>query len=95
MVASPLVDRSDECQALRQVLVARRSAAAAADVDVAWMETTLDAEFSLIRQRQADAGLGWLTASSDELPAPMDAMSLGEFEPDVWIPPRTRRPDAG
>ena len=61
-------------------------AAAAADVDVAWMETTLDAEFSLIRQRQADAGLGWLTASSGELPAPLDAMSLGEFEPDVWIP---------
>ena len=65
---------------------ALRSAADAADVDVTWIETPLDAEFSLIRQRQADAGLGWLTASPDALPAPLDVMSLGEFEPDVWIP---------
>src|SRR5712692_7133301 len=65
---------------------ALRSAADAADVDVTWIETPLDAEFSLIRQRQADAGLGWLTASPEALPAPLDVMSLGEFEPDVWIP---------
>jgi DNA-binding transcriptional LysR family regulator len=73
---------------------ALQSAAAAADVDVAWMDTPLDAEFSPIRQRQADAGLGWLTASPDALPAPLDAMSLGEFEPDLWIPashPTARR----
>ena len=62
-----------------------RSAAAAADVDVVWMETPLDAEFSLIRQRQADAGLGWLTAGQEELFAPLDMMSLGEFEPVVWL----------
>src|SRR5215468_10424753 len=43
-----------------------RSAAAAAGVDVAWLETALDAEFSLIRTRRADAGLGWLTASPAE-----------------------------
>jgi hypothetical protein len=58
------------------------------------METPLDAEFSVIRQRRADAGLGWLTASPDALPAPLDAMSLGQFEPDVWIPlshPAARR----
>jgi DNA-binding transcriptional LysR family regulator len=65
---------------------ALRSAAAAADVDVVWMETPLDAEFSVIRQRRADAGLGWLTTSPEALPAPLDVMSLGEFEPDVWIP---------
>jgi DNA-binding transcriptional LysR family regulator len=65
---------------------ALRSAAVAADVDVVWMETPLDAEFSLIRQRRADAGLGWLTTSPEALPAPLDVMSLGEFEPDVWIP---------
>ena len=65
---------------------ALRSSAAAADVDVVWMETPLDAEFSLIRQHVGDAGLGWLTVSPDELPAPLDAMALGEFEPDVWIP---------
>src|SRR6266568_7487379 len=65
---------------------ALRSAAAAADVDLVWMEAALDAEFSLIQQRRADAGLGWLTARPEALPAPLDAMSLGEFEPDVWIP---------
>ena len=63
-----------------------RSAATAADVDLIWMETPLDAGFSLIRQHQADAGLGWLTADPDALPAPLDAMTLGEFEPDLWIP---------
>jgi DNA-binding transcriptional LysR family regulator len=69
-----------------EVASALRSAAAAADVDLVWMEAALDAEFSLIRQRRADAGLGWLTARPEALPAPLDAMSLGEFEPDVWIP---------
>ena len=71
-----------------------RSAADAADVDLVWMDTPLDAGFSLIRQHQADAGLGWLTASPDALPPPLDAMSLGEFEPDLWIPashPAARR----
>src|SRR5215468_3949475 len=64
------------------------SAAAAADVEIAWLEAPLDAEFSLIRQRRADAGLGWLTASPEALPAPLDVMSLGDFEPDVWVPSR-------
>jgi DNA-binding transcriptional LysR family regulator len=69
-------------------------AADAADVDVTWMETSLDAEFSLIRQRQADAGLGWVTASPDTLPAPLDAMTLGQYQPDLWLPgshPAARR----
>ena len=65
---------------------ALRSAAATADAEIAWMEAPLDAEFSLILQRRADAGLGWLTDCLEALPAPLDAMSLGEFEPDVWIP---------
>jgi len=71
-----------------------RSAADPAGVAVTWMDTPLDAEFSPIREHRADAGLGWLTASPDTLPAPLDAMSLGEFEPDVWIPrshPAARR----
>ena len=63
-----------------------RSTAAAAGVDVIWMETALDAEFSLIRQRRADAGLGWLSPASKALPSPLDVMNLGEFEPDAWIP---------
>src|SRR5579859_3508234 len=63
-----------------------RSAAETAEVDVAWLERPLDAEFSLIQQRQADAGLGWLTTSPGTLPDPLDVMSLGEFEPQVWIP---------
>jgi len=64
---------------------ALRSAAAAEDVEIVWLEATLDAEFSLIRQRQADAGLGWLTDRPEALPAPLDVMSLGDFEPDVWV----------
>ncbi len=62
------------------------SAAAGAAVNVVWLETPLDAEFSPVRQHRADAGLGWLTASPDALPAPLHAMSLGQFEPDLWIP---------
>jgi hypothetical protein len=69
---------------------ALRSAAAAADVDVDRMDTPLDTEFSPVRQRQADAGLDWLTASPGALPAPLDAVSLGEFEPGPWLP---RPPD--
>jgi DNA-binding transcriptional LysR family regulator len=63
-----------------------RSAATAADVDLVWMETPLDAGFSPIRQHHADAGLGWLTAGPGALPAPLDAMTLGQFEPELWIP---------
>jgi DNA-binding transcriptional LysR family regulator len=63
-----------------------RSAADSAGVAITWMDTPLDAEFSPIREHRADAGLGWLTASPDTLPAPLDAMSLGRFEPEVWIP---------
>jgi DNA-binding transcriptional LysR family regulator len=63
-----------------------RSAAEAAQVAITWLETPLDGEFSPIAQRRADAGLGWLTASPDALPAPLEAMSLGEFEPEVWLP---------
>jgi DNA-binding transcriptional LysR family regulator len=63
-----------------------RSAAEAAQVAVTWLETPLDGEFSPVRQRRADAGLGWLTAGPDALPAPLEAISLGQFEPEVWIP---------
>jgi DNA-binding transcriptional LysR family regulator len=71
-----------------------RSAADSAGVAVSWLDTPLDAEFSPIREHRADAGLGWLTVSPDTLPAPLDAMSLGQFEPEVWIPcthPAARR----
>ena len=70
-----------------QIACRLRSAAEAAQVAVTWLETPLDGEFSPIRQRRADAGLGWLTASPDALPAPLEAISLGEFEPEVWIAP--------
>jgi DNA-binding transcriptional LysR family regulator len=63
-----------------------RAAAVAAGVDVVWLETALDAEFSLVGTRRADAGLGWLTARPDTLPAPLDVMVLREFEPEVWVP---------
>jgi DNA-binding transcriptional LysR family regulator len=71
-----------------------RSTADSAGVAITWMDTPLDAEFSPIREHRADVGLGWLTAGPDTLPAPLDAMSLGEFEPEVWIPcahPAARR----
>jgi DNA-binding transcriptional LysR family regulator len=63
-----------------------RSTAAAAGADIKWLEAPLDAEFTLIRQRRADAGLGWLTSSREALPDPIEVMTLGEFEPEVWIP---------
>jgi DNA-binding transcriptional LysR family regulator len=63
-----------------------QKAAAAAQVDVAWLEIPLDAEFSLLGTRRADAGLGWLTTSPETLPAALEAMITGEFEPEVWIP---------
>jgi DNA-binding transcriptional LysR family regulator len=63
-----------------------RSTAAAAGADVGWLEEPLDAEFTLIRQRRADAGLGWLTSSRQALPEPIEVITLGEFEPEVWVP---------
>jgi DNA-binding transcriptional LysR family regulator len=60
--------------------------AAAAGVELSWLEMSLDAEFSPVRQRRADAGLGWLTVPGEALPSPLDVMGLGEFEPDVWLP---------
>jgi DNA-binding transcriptional LysR family regulator len=63
-----------------------RSTATAAGADIAWLEAPLDAEFTLIRQRRADAGLGWLTSPREALADPIDVMTLGEFEPEVWIP---------
>jgi DNA-binding transcriptional LysR family regulator len=63
-----------------------QGAAAAADVDLAWLETALDAEFSLISTRRADAGLGWLTAGPQTVPAALEVMTVGEFEPEVWVP---------
>ena len=63
-----------------------RCAATAAGIDLTWIETSLDAEFTLIRQHRADAGLGWLTAADGAVPAPLEVMSIADFEPDVWIP---------
>jgi DNA-binding transcriptional LysR family regulator len=65
---------------------ALKSAGVAAEVEIVWIETPLDAEFSPIRQHRADAGLGWLTISPELLPSPLDVMRLSEWEPDVWIP---------
>jgi DNA-binding transcriptional LysR family regulator len=64
-----------------------QAVAAAAGVDIRWLEE-LDAGFSLIRQRQADAALGWVMSDPAVLSGPLDVMTLGEFEPEVWIPAR-------
>jgi DNA-binding transcriptional LysR family regulator len=63
-----------------------QSTAEAAGADIEWIEAPLDAEFTLIRQRRADAGLGWLTSSREALADPIEVMTLGEFEPEVWLP---------
>jgi DNA-binding transcriptional LysR family regulator len=63
-----------------------RRTAAAAGVDVAWIEAPLDGEFALVLQRRADAGLGWLTDAADGFPVSLEVMSLGRFEPEVWLP---------
>jgi DNA-binding transcriptional LysR family regulator len=71
-----------------------RSAADSAGIAITWMDTPLDAEFSPIREHRADAALGGSTVSPNTLPAPLDAMTLGQFEPEVWIPrshPAARR----
>ena len=66
--------------------VSQLRSAAGTGVDVTWMETPLDAEFSSIRQHRADAGLGWMNPAADAFPAPLEVMNLGEFEPVAWIP---------
>jgi DNA-binding transcriptional LysR family regulator len=63
------------------------AAAKAAGVDVAWIEAPLDEEFSPVLQGRVDAGLGWLPAAGKDVPAALEVMSLGEYEPDVWFPP--------
>jgi DNA-binding transcriptional LysR family regulator len=63
-----------------------RSRAAAAGIEVTWIEAPLEGESALVRQRRADAGLSWLTAADEAGPAPLEVMSLGDFEPDVWLP---------
>ena len=77
-----------------------RSVAAAAGVDVTWLEAPVDAGFSLIRQRRADAALGWVMSDPAALPDPLlldplEVMSLGEFEPEVWVPARADAGDRG
>ena len=69
-----------------EVVSRLRSAADAIGVGITWIETPLDAEFSPIRQRRADAGLGWTDPAIADLPAPLDLMYLGKFEPEVWVP---------
>ena len=71
-----------------------QGAAAAADVDLAWLETALDGEFSLISTRRSDAGLGWLAPGPPTVPATLEVMTVAEFEPEVWVPathPAARR----
>jgi len=74
-------------EALSAATVSRlRDITTDANVDVTCLETFLDTEFTLIGQHHADAGLGWLVAADQVLPVHLDAMSLGDFEPDVWVP---------
>jgi DNA-binding transcriptional LysR family regulator len=77
----------DMPEAIAAVTVSRLGELTAdADVDVLWVEALFDAQFTFIGQHRADVGLGWLAPSGQRLPAALDAMSLGDFEPDAWIP---------
>lgn len=60
--------------------------AARAGVDVTWLETSVESDFALICRRLADAGLAWMTSAGRALPASLDAISLGGFEPEAWLP---------
>jgi len=66
-----------------EVVSRLRPAATAAAVEISWASGGVDADFSAVRRRQADAALGWLRAQPSD---PLDAMALGDFEPDVWLP---------
>ncbi len=71
-----------------------QSIAARAGAEVTWLENCPDIEFSLVRQHQISAELGWLNTNDQALPAPLDVMHLGDFEPEAWIPsshPAARR----
>ena len=74
-----------------EVVSRLRPAASAARVEISWVEGAVDADFGPVQRRQADAALGWLRAQP---PDPLDAMALGDFEPDAWLPashPAARR----
>ena len=78
----------DMPDALAAVTISRLGELAAdADVDVLWGEALFDTQFTFIGQHRADAGIGWLAPDGQSLPAALDAMSLGDFEPEAWIPP--------
>src|SRR5689334_12134167 len=64
-----------------QIATLLRAAADTAQVAITWLDTALDAQFSPVRHRDADAGLGWLTASPDPPPAALAAITLAQFEP--------------
>ncbi len=66
-----------------EVVSRLRPAASAARVEISWVEGAVDADFGPVQRRQADAALGWLRAQP---PDPLDAMALGDFEPDAWLP---------
>jgi DNA-binding transcriptional LysR family regulator len=72
-----------------------RLRSAAPEVDVIWLETALDAGFSSILERRADAALGWMRPANRGLPDALDVMDIGSFEPDVWIPARHRGATTG
>jgi DNA-binding transcriptional LysR family regulator len=82
-VLSPLLPEEFAADTAAQL----QSVAAAAGVDITWVEA-LDAGFSLIHRRHADAALGWVTSDPAVLSGPLDIMTLGEFEPEIWIPAR-------
>jgi len=77
-------------------VVARLEAAAtAADLSLLWLESALDADFSVIRERRADAAIGWLPAPESDMGGAFEVMTVGEYAPEVWITARQAAGRAG
>ena len=63
-----------------------RTTAAAAGVEVAWMETRAGCGVLAGPPAPCRRRAGVADGGVNALPAPVEVMSLGDFEPDVWLP---------
>jgi len=63
-----------------------QAAAKAAGVDVAWIEAPLDGGFSPVLRRRVDAGLEWLAAAGEDVPAALEVIAWGSLSPTCGSP---------
>jgi DNA-binding transcriptional LysR family regulator len=55
------------------------------DVDVAWSESLIDRDFTIVAAGHADAALGWWPGNRSPLGESLDFMTVGDFRPEVWV----------